>query len=104
VVNECCVKYFIMRMFGFFGKTAKYPALSWWENFMGGHIFIRLPFKSHITFYGENAMRWAVNWKVFGTHICFRLPFRCFGRWWSLYIYSSPDATPTRAKWIIGRA
>ena len=91
-----------MRMFLFFGKKAKYPTLSWYENFMSGHISIKLPFKSNIVLYGENAMHWAVNWKVRGTYICFRLPFRCFGRWWSLYLYSSVDGTPSRAKWIIG--
>jgi hypothetical protein len=92
-----------MRMFGFFGKKAKYSTFSWWENFMGGHVSIPLLFKSHITFYGENAMHWAVNWRVFGTSVCFRLPFRCFGKWWPLYFYISPDATPTRATFKIGR-
>jgi len=42
-----------MRMFGFFGRKAKYEGLSWWENFMGGHITI-----GRVTIYGENAMRW----------------------------------------------
>lgn len=91
------------KMFIFWGKEKKYPALSWWENFMGGHIFIRLPFKSHITFFGENAMHWGVNWRVFNTCVCFRLPFRCFDAWWPLYFYLSPDGTPTSATFIIGK-
>ncbi len=68
----------------------KYPSLSFWENFLGGHVNI-----GPITIYGENAMHWGVNiWtKKFG-YICFRLPVRCFGKWWPLYFYTSPNATP----------
>lgn len=67
-----------------------YKTMSWFENFMGGHLTL-----GPIVIYGENAMHWAVNVKTetFG-YICFRLPFRCFGRWWPLYFYVSPDATP----------
>ena len=87
-----------MRMFGIFGKKAKYEGLSWWENFMGGHIsFWR------ITIYGENAMRWGVDIKLRNTYMCFRLPFRCFGKWYPLYLYFSKDATPNNATWCIGR-
>lgn len=68
----------------------RYPSLSWWENFMGGDISI-----GRFTFFGENAMHWGVviQTETFG-YICFRLPFRCFGRWWPLYFYTSPNATP----------
>lgn len=87
-----------MRMFGIFGKKAKYEGLSWWENFMGGHIsFCR------ITIYGENAMRWGVDVKLRNTYMCFRLPFRYFGKWYPLYLYFSKDATPNKATWCIGR-
>lgn len=27
------------------------------------------------------------------------LPLRCFGRWWPLYCYFSPDGTPNQATW-----
>jgi len=68
----------------------KYPALSFAENFLGGHINI-----GTVTIYGENAMHWAINIKTsrWG-YVCFRLPFRCFGGWWPLYFYLSPNATP----------
>ena len=71
----------------------RYPSLSFWENFLGGHLSF-----GPVTMYGENAMHWAVNirTKRWG-YVCFRLPFRCFGGWWPLYFYCSPDATPTRA-------
>mgnify|MGYP001591708353 FL=1 len=75
----------------------QYPSLSWIENHLGGHVSL-----GPVTIYGENAMHWAVNIKTqrWGW-ICFRLPFWCFGRLWTLYFYCSPDATPTRATFII---
>jgi len=68
----------------------KYKALSWFENFMGGHVSI-----FNLTIHGENAMHWGIQIKTnrWG-YICFRLPFRCFGGWWPLYFYVSPNATP----------
>lgn len=77
----------------------KYLALSWMENFLGGYLRL-----GPITIYGENAMHWGVDirTKKFG-YVCFRLPFRCFGRWWPLYFYCSPDATPTIATFKLGR-
>lgn len=27
------------------------------------------------------------------------LPLRCFGCWWPLYCYFSPDGTPNQATW-----
>jgi hypothetical protein len=72
----------------------RYPSLGFAENFLGGHITI-----GPITIFGENAMHWAVNIKTRRGWFCFRLPFRCFGSWWSLYCYLSPDATPNRATW-----
>lgn len=58
-----------------------------------------------ITIYGDNAMHWgATIWtKKFG-FICFRLPFRSCGRWWPLYLYCSPNATPDMATFYIGQA
>lgn len=72
----------------------KYPGLGFYENFLGGHITI-----GPVTIYGENAMHWAVNIRCFSGYLCFRLPLRCYGKWWFLYCYHSPDATPTRATW-----
>ena len=82
----------------FFKK--KYPSLSFAENFLGGRRNI-----DKITIYGENAMHWAVNMRTrrWGW-VCFRLPVRCFGRWWPLYFYCSPNATPKNATfWLFGR-
>ena len=86
-----------MKQFFLFGKTKKYPELSWYENFMSGHISFL-----NVTIYGENAMHWAVNIKLKNTYMCFRLPFRCFGKWHPLYLYFSQNATPNKATWKIG--
>lgn len=77
----------------------RYPALSWWENHMGGHVSL-----GPLVIYGENAMHWAVNISSPWGYICFRLPLRCFGRWWPLYFYISPDATPQAATFLVGNA
>jgi len=79
-----------MRMFGFFGKKAKYPNLSWWENYFGGHVNI-----GRVTIFGENAMHWAVQiyTKKYGV-IVFTLPLRTLGRYWGCHIYFSPNGTP----------
>lgn len=80
------------------GINKPYPTLSWWTNFMSGHINI-----GPITIWGANAMNWTVNihTKRLG-YICFTLPaiarFRrdrytkkltC--QW---YFYLSPNGTP----------
>lgn len=36
-------------------------------------------------------------------YVCFRLPLRCFGRWWPLYLYASPNTTPWAATFMLGR-
>lgn len=64
------------------------------ERFFGGHLSI-----GPLTIYGENAMHWAVNIRCQRGYLCFRLPLRCFGYWWPLYCYFSPDATPHSATW-----
>jgi hypothetical protein len=82
-----------------FPKKTVYPTFSWDENFLGGHMNI-----GPITIYGANAMHYAINIKSKRGYICFRLPLRCFGRWWPLYFYVSPDATPSSATfWLYGR-
>lgn len=74
--------------------TKKYPDLSFAENFLDGHVSL-----GPLTIYGENAMHWAVNARTRRGYLCFRLPLRCFGKWWPLYCYLSPDATPQSATW-----
>lgn len=78
------------------GIHKKYSSLSWWENFMGGHVSI-----GPITIFGANAMCWAVNISTRLGYLCFTLPvvarWRVNSRgqkWWSWYIYLSPNATP----------
>lgn len=80
-----------MRALILFGKKAKYPGLSWWENFMGGHVNIG----KRITIFGENAMHWAVeiHTKKYG-YIVFTLPLRTFGKYFGCHIYFSPNGTP----------
>ena len=77
----------------------RYKGLSWYENFLGGHFDIG----KMITIYGENVMHWGVSIKTarWG-YICFRLPFRCFGCWWPLYFYVSPNATPWASTFYLG--
>lgn len=79
------------------GIHKKYSSLSWWENFMGGHLSI-----GPITIFGANAMNWAVNidTRKWG-RICFTLP--TLSRWrtgsdgksrYYWYFYLSPNCTP----------
>lgn len=76
----------------------RYPSLSFYENFLGGHISL-----GRFTFYGENAMNWGVTiWTETFGYICFRLPFRCFGVWCPLYFYTSPNATPRASTFYRG--
>lgn len=72
--------------------------MNFWERYFGGHINI-----GPVTIYGENAMHWGVNirTKRWG-YVCFRLPMRCFGMWWPLYLYASPCATPWAATFYLG--
>jgi hypothetical protein len=72
------------------GIHKKYHALSWWENFMGGHISI-----GNLTIFGENAMHWSVSIRTrkYG-YICLTLPLRCFGKYWGCHLYFSPNSTP----------
>lgn len=78
----------------------EYQSFTWWESFMAGHISL-----GPVTIFGENAMHWAVNirTKRWG-YICFRLPFRCFGRWWPMYFYISPNTTPWASTFCIPKS
>ncbi len=69
------------------------------ENFLSGYIII-----GPVAIYGENAMHWSVEITTKSGYLCFRLPFRCFGHWYPLYCYYSPDGTPNNAtKWFWGK-
>lgn len=62
---------------------------------MNGHMHI-----GRVTIYGRNAMHWGVDVRLrSGGYLSFRLPLPCFGRWWPLYLYLSPNATPSQATW-----
>lgn len=68
-------------------------------DFLSGHINI-----GKLTIYGRNAMHWGCTLytKKYG-YICWRLPFLCDGRWWPLYFYCSPNATPWAATFMLGK-
>lgn len=74
----------------------------WWRHrFLDGHVHIG----KNVTVYGRNAMHWGVD--VYrprkGDYLCFRLPLPCFGKWWPMGCYISPNATPWAAtKWFWG--
>lgn len=89
------------------GIHKKYKSLSWWENFMGGHINIG----KNITIFGANAMCWTVQirTKKYG-YICFTLPVPAQKRynknrgtsWYRWYIYFSPNGTPWASTYYFG--
>lgn len=69
------------------------------EKTLSGHVNL-----GPVTLYGANAMHWAVNvWTERWGYVCFRLPLPCFGRWWPLYFYCSPNATPWAATFMLGK-
>lgn len=80
------------------GIYKPYPALSWWKNFMSGHLSI-----GPVTVYGANAMCWAVNIKTPYGYLCFTLPSIARKRAkMHHYIYLSPNGTPWAATWYRG--
>ncbi len=72
--------------------------MNWLERKLSGHISI-----GPVTLYGANAMHWAVDIRTrrWG-YVCFRLPLPCFGRWWPMYFYLSPNATPWASTFYLG--
>lgn len=80
-------------------KSLKRKIHNYFEyKWMTGHISI-----GRLTLYGRNAMRWGGRfWTNRWGYICFRLPFRCNGKWWPLYLYFSPDATPQSSTFFLG--
>ena len=68
------------------------------DRWLGGHVHF-----AGVTIYGRNAMHWGVNiWTRRWGYVCFRLPFTCFGKWWPLYFYVSPNGTPWAATFLVG--
>ena len=65
---------------------------------VGGHLRL-----GPITFYGRNAMHFAVNVRTRFGYVCVKPSTRCFGVWWPWYFYVSLDATPQSAKRVYGR-
>lgn len=93
------------------GIHKKYKSLSWWDNFMSGHISL-----GKLTIFGANAMNWTVNYstKKYG-YICFTLPaivrFKKYDykQGWSYkntyiqwYFYLSPNGTPWASTYYRG--
>lgn len=68
-------------------------------DFLSGHIRI-----GKLTIYGRNAMHWGCTLytKKYG-YICWRLPLHCYRKWWPLYLYFSPDATPQKSTFMLGK-
>jgi len=87
-------------MFWLLGKKAPYPALSWWENFMGGHISWR-----NITIFGANTMCWTlkIHTKKYG-YIVITLPsIARYRRKWGFHIYCSPNGTQWASTFYLGK-
>jgi hypothetical protein len=80
------------------GIHKKYKALSWWENFLGGHFSI-----GKFTWYGCNAMMYAMNLgtKRWG-YICLQPPSFCMGTYRKPHFYLSPNATPWACTFYLG--
>lgn len=72
--------------------------MNWIDKHLGGHWKLG-PF----CLYGQNAMHWAIEIKLARCYLCFRLPLRCFGQWWPLYLYISHNATPSSATLLLGK-
>ena len=70
------------------------------ERILDGHVSI-----GRLTAYGANAMQWGCTFKTkrWG-YLYWRLPLPCFGRWWPLYFYVSPNATPWAATFMMGKS
>jgi hypothetical protein len=66
-------------------------------RYLGGHCNL-----GPITFYGYNAMHWAINIRTSRGWFCFKPVSWAFGKWWDGYVYFSRDATPYSASWGFG--
>ncbi len=79
---------------------SSHECFSWFENNMNGYIQLF----GRVTFWGENAMHWAITIRMFGYGFHFRPPFKCFNQKWPIKIYVSKDGTPSNAIWGIGHS
>lgn len=59
------------------------------DRYVGGHMTV-----GPVTFYGRNAMHYAINVETRFGYVCVRPPLTCFGVWWPVYAYVSENATP----------
>ena len=89
------------QWFKWYRRQSKYETLRWTEKYMGGHLtLLRWPIE--LTFFGDNAMRWAVQIGLPKTYFVARPTTRAYGKTWLWYAYLSPNATPQRRTWGIG--
>jgi hypothetical protein len=79
-------------------RNIYYKIDTWFDKYLGGHKNI-----GKLTIYGHNAMHWGITYytKKWG-YVCFRLPIPCYG-WKPLYLYTSPNATPWAATFMLGK-
>ena len=72
--------------------------IRWIIQIWNGHLTI-----GPVTFYGRNAMHYAINirTKRWG-YICFHPPVTCWFKYWGWYLYFSPNATPWAATFTLG--
>jgi uncharacterized membrane protein YwaF len=71
--------------------------MGFFERYFGGHVSL-----GPLVLYGFNAMHVAANLKTPWGYVCVHPTVRVFGEWWPWYIYVSDDATPCRAKFLLG--
>lgn len=84
-------------------------------KFLRGKIDEHIKIGKRLTIYGDNAMHFGGHFwtKKYG-YICFRLPLPCFIvdwflydsskiRWYPLYLYFSPNATPWASTFMLGK-
>lgn len=71
--------------------------MNFFEKHLGGHFNI-----GPATFYGHNAMHFAVNIATRWGWICFQPPIWQDGHFWPWKFYISPDATPQKSTLAYG--
>lgn len=81
-------------------ERLRYAIDTFMMNHFGGHKTIKM-FNHEITFFGWNAMHFAIQTKLKnGLYLCFRPPSFCHFRFNGWYLYLSPDGTPQSAVWL----
>ncbi len=77
--------------------------MNFFEKYLGGHIYFTV-FGRRVVLFGFNAMHVALNVRLkSGNWFCFHPGIYCFGTWWPMSIYLSPNATPWKAVWGFGK-